>query len=60
MERKFNEEYKKDFMKMQKGEDWNELKEKYGDISRFKWDEDMNKHFNWLLGKYSDYETRKK
>ncbi len=60
MERRFNAEYKKDFMKMQKGEDWNKLKEKYGDISKFKWDEDMNKHFNWFLGQYSDYETRKK
>ncbi len=60
MERKFNEDYKKDFMKMQEGEDWNKLKEKYGDISRFKWDTEMDKHFNWLLEKYSNYETRKK
>lgn len=60
MERKFDEKYKRDFMKMQVGEDWNKLKEKYGDISRFEWDEEMDKHFNWLLGKYSDYETRKK
>lgn len=60
MKKEFSKEYKKDFMKMQVGEDWNKLKEKYEDISRFKWDEEMDKHFNWLLGKYSDYEVRKK
>lgn len=60
MERKFDEEFKKDFMKMEIGEDWNSLKQKYGDISKFKWDKEMEEHFNNLLGKYSDYETRKK
>lgn len=60
MKRKFDENFKKDVMKMQTGEDWNKLKEKYEDISKFEWDEEMDKHFNWLLGKYSDYEARKK
>ncbi len=59
MERKFDKEFKKDFMKMQTGEEWNKLKEKYGDISKFKWDEEMKGHFNLLLGRYSDYEARK-
>lgn len=59
MERRFDKNFKRDFMKMQKGEDWNELKAKYGDISKFQWDKEMEKHFNWLLGKYSNYEVRK-
>ena len=42
MNRKFYENFKKDFMKMKVGEDWNKLKEKYKDISQFQWDEEMN------------------
>lgn len=55
MERVFNKEFKKDVMKIQEGEDWNKLKEKYGNISKFYWDKDMEEHFNDLLGKYSDF-----
>lgn len=56
MNRKFYENFKKDFMKMKVGEDWNKLKEKYKDISQFQWDEEMKKHFNVLLEKYSSFE----
>lgn len=47
---------------MKVGEDWNNLKEKYKDISMFKWDNEMEEHFNKLLGKYSnneDYRNKK-
>lgn len=60
MERIYDENFKKDFMKMEVGEDWNKLKEKYENVSKFVWDKEMNEHFNSLLGKYSNYETRKK
>ena len=56
MNRKFDENFKKNFMKMKVGEDWNKLKEKYKDISQFQWDEEMKKHFNVLLEKYSSFE----
>ena len=56
MNRKFDENFKKDFMKMKVGEDWNKLKEKYKDISQFQWDEEMKKHFNVLIEKYSSFE----
>lgn len=55
MNRKFDENFKKDFMKMQVGEDWNILKEKY-DVSKYVWDDEMKKHFEKLLGKYSGFE----
>lgn len=60
MERNFNKQFKEDFMTMQTGEDWNKLKEKYDDISKFQWDEDMEQHFNKLLGKYSKDEDYRK
>ena len=60
MERIFDKNFKKAFMNMQVGEDWNKLKEKYGNISKFQWDKEMDRHFNNLLGKYSNYETRKR
>ena len=59
MERRFSKEFKEEFMKMQVGEDWNELKEKHN-ISKYEWDGEMKEHFEKLLGKYSDYEARKK
>lgn len=62
MNRKFDKTFKEDFMKMKVGEDWNKLKEKYKDISRFKWDKEMEEHFNVLVGKYSsfaDYRNKK-
>ena len=60
MKREFNEEFKKDFMKMQVGEDWNKLKEKYKNISQFQWDKQMQKHFDELIGKYSSFEDYRK
>lgn len=60
MKEVFDEKFKRDFMKMQVGEDGNRLKEKYGDISKFKWDKEMDNHFNNILAKYSNYEARKK
>lgn len=60
MEKVFDKKFKNDFMNMQVGEDWNRLKGKYGVISKFQWDKEMKEHFNNLLGKYSNYETRKR
>lgn len=62
MNRRFDKTFKEDFMKMKVGEDWNKLKEKYKEISKFQWDEEMEKHFNILVGKYSsfaDYRNKK-
>ena len=59
-ERVFNKIYKEDYMQMQTGEDWNELKKKYGDISKYQWDKEMNEHFDWLIGKYSSLEDYRK
>lgn len=59
MKRNFNEDFKKDFMRMQVGEDWNTLKEKY-DVSKYVWDDEMKKHFEKLLGKYSSFEDYRK
>lgn len=59
MKRNFNEDFKKDFMRMQVGEDWNILKEKY-DVSEYIWDDEMKKHFEKLLGKYSSFEDYRK
>lgn len=59
MKRNFNEDFKKDFMRMQVGEDWNILKEKY-DVSKYIWDDEMKKHFEKLLGKYSSHEDFRK
>lgn len=59
MKRNFNEDFKKDFMRMQIGEDWNTLKEKY-DVSKYVWDDEMKKHFEKLLGKYSSFEDYRK
>lgn len=59
MERKFDEEFKKDFLNMQKGEDWNKLKEKYN-VSKYEWDNEMKEHFEKLLGKYSSFEDYRK
>ena len=44
---------------MQVGEDWNILKEKY-DVSKYIWDDEMKKHFEKLLGKYSSHEDFRK
>ena len=60
MSKEFNKTFKEDFMRMQEGEDWNKLKEKYKDISRFQWDKQMEEHFNKLLGKYSGFEDYRK
>ena len=63
MKRKFNEDFKKDFMRMQKGEDWNKIKEKYKDISQFQWDKEKEEHFKIILAEYSkdeDYRKNKK
>lgn len=54
-----NKQFKKDFMEMAEGEDWNKLKEKYN-VSKYEWDEEMKKHFEKLLGKYSDFKDYKK
>lgn len=59
MERKFDEEFKKDFLNMQKGKDWNKLKEKYN-VSEYVWDNEMKEHFEKLLGKYSSFEDYRK
>lgn len=61
MKREFNEEFKKDFMKMQEGKDWNKLKEKYKDISQFQWDKEMEEYFKKIFAEYSkDEDYRKK
>ena len=44
---------------MKKGEDWNELRKKY-DLSKYLWDDEMNNHFEKLLGKYSNVEDYRK
>ena len=59
MKRNFNEDFKKDFMRIQVGEDWNTLKEKY-DVSKYVWDDEMKTHFEKLLGKYSGSEDYRK
>lgn len=59
MKRKFDEEFKKDFLNMQKGEDWNKLKEKYN-VFKYEWDNEMKEHFEKLLGKYSSFEDYRK
>ena len=45
-----NQQFKSDFLKMNTGEDWNKLKEKY-DVSKYEWDTEMKKHFEILLSK---------
>ena len=60
MKKVFNNNFKKDFMKMTQGEDWNKLKEKYNNISQFEWDNEMKQHFESLLGKYSSFEDYRK
>ena len=54
-----NQQFKKEFLSMKKGEDWNKLKEKY-DISNYEWDKEMKEHFEKLLGKYSSHEDFRK
>lgn len=54
-----NQQFKSDFLKMNTGEDWNKLKEKY-DVSKYEWDTEMKKHFEKLLSKYSSYEDYRK
>ena len=53
------QQFKKEFLSMKKGEDWNTLKEKY-DVSKYVWDDEMKKHFEKLLGKYSSFEDYRK
>lgn len=59
MERIYDKNFKKEFLSMKKGEDWNELRKKY-DLSKYLWDDEMNKHFEKLLGKYSNVEDYRK
>lgn len=59
MKKAFNEKFKKDFLNVQKGENWNRLKEKYN-VSEFHWDNEMKEHFEKLLGRYSSYEDYRK
>lgn len=59
MEKIFNEEFKKDFLNMQRGEDWNNLKEKYN-VDKYEWDKEMIEHFENLLKKYSNPEDYRK
>ena len=59
MEKIFNEEFKKDFLNMQRGEDWNNLKEKYN-VDKYEWDKEMTEHFENLLKKYSSPEDYRK
>lgn len=54
-----NQQFKSDFLKMNTGEDWNKLKEKY-DVSKYEWDTEMKEHFEKLLSKYSSYEDYRK
>lgn len=60
MKREFNEEFKKDFMKMQEGKDWNKLKEKYKDISQFQWDKRMEEYLKKIFAEYSKDEDYRK
>lgn len=59
MEKIYDENFKKEFLNMKKGEDWNKLREKY-DLSKYLWDDEMNKHFEKLLEKYSNDEDYRK
>lgn len=59
MERKFDEAFKKDFMAMKVGEDWNKLKENYN-VSEYEWDNEMKIYFDKLLEEYSKDEDYRK
>lgn len=59
MKKIFNEAFKKDFLNMQRGEDWNNLKEKYN-VDKYEWDKEMIEHFENLLKKYSSPEDYRK
>lgn len=54
-----DKQFKEDFMQMQAGQDWNKLKEKYN-VSQYEWDNEMKRHFDKLLGKYSTFEDYRK
>ena len=44
---------------MQRGEYWNNLKEKYN-VDKYEWDKEMIEHFENLLKKYSNPEDYRK